>query len=180
MNEAQRKFLTQRIDNIYKAESEKLRKKIPSRPSLNNYMIAAFLDGSVKFNDIDILKKKIRDRVLKMGSESQFIESKNKRGYDWDDDDDDAPTHTVMLNAEELFIVPEAYLVALREYEAAKEKVTSALANLSAQHDTVTLKIQVGSSKALDKLVEQVDNLADLTIINSQLTLGSNDQKQLT
>jgi hypothetical protein len=143
-------------------------------------MIAAFLDGSVKFNDIEELKKKIRARVLKMGADKQLIESKDRRGYDWDDDDTEAPNHIVKLKAEELFVVPEAYLEALKEYENIRNKIQSEIASLGAQHDTVTLKIQVGSTKALDKLVEEVDNLADLSIINSQLTLKTPEPKQLT
>lgn len=39
------------------------------------------------------------------------------------------------------------------------------------QRDTILLKIQIGSNQVLDKLVTQVDNLADLNIMNSQFLL---------
>jgi hypothetical protein len=70
-----------------------------------------------------------------------------------------------------LFIIPESYKVALAEYEAYKKDIQDKVEQLEAQKDTILLKIQIGSNQVLDKLVTQVDNLADLNIMNSQFLL---------
>jgi hypothetical protein len=70
-----------------------------------------------------------------------------------------------------LFIIPESYKKALAEYQSEKDKQQQEIDQLEAQKDTILLKIQIGSNQVLDKLITQVDNLADLNIMNSQFLL---------
>lgn len=136
------------------------------RPSLNNYLVAAFLDDSIQFADIEKLKVKMREMVLKFGTGDQLIKERSE----WRSRGDEAQ-NTCSVIAEDLFVIPEAYIKALAEYEADKREIESKVAELEAQKDTILLKIQIGSNAVLDKLITQVDNLADLNIMNSQFLL---------
>ena len=48
MNKDQRKYLLDAIAAQYKTEREKLNNLKPKAPSLNNYLVAAILDGSFR------------------------------------------------------------------------------------------------------------------------------------
>jgi len=163
MNQAQRQYLVEQIDFIYRKQVEVLKDQIPKKPSLNNYLIAAFLDNSIEFADIDQLKKLMRERVLKFGSGDALIESEESYRR--------KSLSYVQLVPEELFIIPEAYQKELEQYEHIKDDIEKQIADLEALKRTLIMKIQIGSAKALDNLVEQVDNITDLKLTNFQLKL---------
>jgi len=171
MNQDQRKFLIARVEQTFKKqvkEIETLRKI--QRPSLNNYLVAAFLDNSIQFNDIDLLKTKMRSMVLKFGVGDKLVRESREKYYS-NDEKAFRNKDTCEIIAEDLFIIPQAYLDALADYEAQESEIKSKIEQLEAQKDTILLKIQIGSNQVLDKLVTQVDNLADLNIMNTQFLL---------
>ena len=167
MNQDQRKFLIERVNKTFNAQKSKLEGNKIDRPSLNNYLVAAFLDNSIEFNDIEKLKVKMRETVLKYGASDKLVSEKVDRwGSNANKD-----KNTCEIVAEDLFVIPESYKSALAEYEAYKKDIQDKVEQLEAQRDTILLKIQIGSNQVLDKLVTQVDNLADLNIMNSQFLL---------
>lgn len=169
MNQDQRKFLIERVNKTFKNQEQQIDKELPTKPSLNNYLVAAFLDNSIRFNDIEVLKRKMREAVLRMGTGDVLIEK--RRTTDWRNSNKREEDDVCQVNAADLFIIPENYLAALAEYEAKKAAVEEKLKNLESQRDTILLKIQIGSNQVLDKLITQVDNLADLNIMNQQFLL---------
>lgn len=176
MNDTQRKFLINEVENTFIRQKEKLEKQIPDRPRLGHYILAAFLDNTIKLNDTATIRKKMRDMVLESGSVDDIIGSgdgygrrRNRRS--WDDDDDDSADEVVKVPAEELFVIPEDYKKAVEKYEKKKEEVRKKIEQLEAHKKTIVLKVQIGSNAILDKLVAQVDNMGDLDLINSQLLL---------
>jgi hypothetical protein len=173
MNQDQRKYLIEQVEETCKQQIEKLEKQIPDRPSLNNYLIASFLDNSVQFADINLLKKKMRDAVLKMGHHDQLIKKEDEywgRRRKKNDDEDDE-TEIVAIAAEDLFIIPDAYTKALKEYKIKKEEIERQIDSLRMTEKTIVLKLQIGSASALEKLVMQADNMGDLSLINSRLAI---------
>lgn len=172
MNQDQRKFLIERVNKTFNQQQKKITDRKPIKPSLNNYLVAAFLDGTIQFNDIAALKHKMRETVLRYGVDDRLIRSKRNDRYRYSSDDtEDSATDVCEVVAKDLFIIPENYLAALAEYETEMEKIKTELETLEAQRDTILLKIQIGSNQVLDKLITQVDNLADLNIMNSQFLL---------
>lgn len=181
MNQDQRKFLIERVIKTYNSQTEELERKIPRPPSLNNYLVAAFLDDSVKFQPIAALKGKVKEMVLRLGSGDLLVKTTENarrwhRGRYIGTGEDNV--NTVELQAEDIFVVPAAYTAALKEYEAHKQAVEKEMKVLEAAKDTILLKIQIGSNEVLDRLVTQVDNMADLNIMNTQLLLADNSKSE--
>lgn len=171
MNQEQRKFLIERVNKTFLRQKETIENsKVLVAPSLNNYLIAAFLDNTIQFNDIGKLKEKMRASVLKMGASDVLIKSESDS---WRHRGRSKEKHICEVAAEDLFVIPEAYKIALSEYEQAKAEIEKRVEELEASKETVLLKIQIGSNQVLDKLVTQVDNLADLNIMNNQFLLGA-------
>lgn len=164
MNQDQRKFLIERVNKTFNQQKEEILKDKKDKPSLNNYLIAAFLDNSIQFNDIEKLKNKMRETVLRYGASDRLIEE--KYGYRSKEE-----PNLCKVIAEDLFVIPQNYLDALSEYESHQSELDRKVNELEAQKDTILLKIQIGSNQVLDKLITQVDNLADLNIMNSQFLL---------
>lgn len=171
MNQESRKFLIEQVNKTYKERLSELNESLPVKPSLNNYLVAACLDNTLQMQDVKELRKRIRERVLKFGKSDQLVKEEddwrnNNRGED-----------EVLLSASDLFVFPAAYLMAMREYKSKKEIIQEQCRSISATRDTIVLKIQIGSPAVLAKLVEQVDNLADLTLMNSNLLLTEPEKK---
>jgi methylaspartate ammonia-lyase len=165
MNQDQRKFLIERVNKTFMIQKKKIEDNKLIKPSLNNYLVAAFLDNSIQFNDIERLKVKMRETVLRYGASDKLIKEKD----DWRSER--KGDNLCEIVAEDLFIIPESYKKALAEYQSEKDKQQQEIDQLEAQKDTILLKIQIGSNQVLDKLITQVDNLADLNIMNSQFLL---------
>lgn len=169
MNQEQRKFLIGTVEKTCDKQIKDLEDSIPDKPSLNNYLIAAFMDNSIQFNDIQILKDKMRKAVLKFGHSDQLIEedsgwrSRKERSF-------------VKIDPEDLFVLPQAYLDALREYESIRDSINKKIKDLENAKNTIVLKLQIGSAVTLDKIVMQVDNIGDLNLMNTQLLLEKNDK----
>lgn len=167
MNQDQRKFLLSHIDKRHRAMKEALEAKMPKEPSLNNHMIAAFMDNSIEYADLDELKDKIRKRVLAMGSSDVLVADADDG---WGNRKKGRPK--ISLDVKDVFLLPKSYLDALKEYQDMKGNIESEIESLDAVHHTLTLKVNIGSNAALDGLIQDVDNLADIRLINAQLTMS--------
>ena len=80
MNQHQRKFLLDEIEKQYKRERNELGERKPQAPSLNNYLIAAILDGSAKMKPQKEVETMVRQRVRDLGKGDSFI-SPNHNTY---------------------------------------------------------------------------------------------------
>lgn len=170
MNQEQRKFLIERVNKTFQKQKSNLEAQFKKEPpSLNNYLVSAFLENTIEFNDIEKLKVKMKEMVLKYGASDRLVRETKDR---WDNTGVYKNKNTCEIITEDLFIIPESYKIALSEYEESQKIINDKISELEAQRDTILLKIQIGSNQILDKLVTQVDNLADLNIMNNQFLLS--------
>lgn len=174
MNQNQRDFLIKHVEKTYRNQREKLDESKPSAPSLNNYLIAAILEGSFELQPAERLRETIHQQVLELGADGKLIVDKDR----WNRDDDEEDRH-VTLCAEDVFVLPHNYQEAREQYERERAKWAAQARQLEEYRDTIILKIQIGSAQVLAKLIEQVDNLADLNIVNTNLLLTAPDTKRL-
>jgi hypothetical protein len=180
MNQTQRDFLIKKIEKTYNDQVEQINSEEATAPSLNNYLIAAFLNGTIRYKNLDLLKEKLHNRVLKMGIKGVLINE--------DDEDDWRSTRRrrsserkyMEIDPEDLFEIPQAYLDELELYRAKKRDIAKRLKELEAQKETIIMKLQIGSAKILDKFVEQVDNLIDIETLNRSLLIGSGEEGDKT
>lgn len=175
MNQTQRDFLIKQVETTCEEQINKLEKQRPDKPSLNNYIIAAFLDNSIQFASIDILKNKMREEVLKFGTKDILIEEKQDYyGHPKSKNEKEV----VKVNAEDLFIIPQNYLDAVELYEIEYKRIQDKIENLENTLKTIVLKLQIGSADILDKLIMQVDNMGDLNLVNTQLLISDKNKEQ--
>lgn len=144
MNQSQREYLIDQVAGTLRQQVEEAESNKPKHPSLNNYLIAAFLDNSIKFADLTPLKDKIRQRVLRMGREDVLIEEAEEDGwYSGRRKRKDTKNNYVKLLAEEIFVIPKAYTDALTEYKKKMEKIEERVKQLNAQAKTITVNYRL-------------------------------------
>jgi hypothetical protein len=170
MNKDQRKYLTDWVTSGFKKEEESISARRYTRPNLNNYLVAAALDGSLQVRDAATIKDHVRQIVLSLGQGDALIryESSSYGRRKYLDD-----THVVTIKADELFIFPQVYLDELEKWHANERLVQDDLQKLRGTKDTVLLKVNIGSDKALEDVIAQADSLATLDLVNRQLTAAT-------
>ena len=169
MNQHQRKFLLEAVEKQYKAEYSTLRERKPKEPSMNNYLIAAILDGSFVMKSTATIREAVVERVKNLGKDDAFLSTHRKTWPSSGADDG----KSVSIPADILFEMPPGYAAAFAKYEAAHESWWAECAALDASIHAMRIKVQIGSDKALEVLVEQADTLCSMSLTaSSKLLLG--------
>jgi hypothetical protein len=167
MNQHQRKFLLEQIEKQYKAESDALRGRRSTALSLNNYLVAAILDKTAMMRSPKEIAEKIRLRVRDLGKNDALV-TNNDRG--WGRKNEEAED-VISIPALILFEPPPAFAKVQEAYEQALDKWEADKKALEDSINAMRIKVQVGSDKALEALVEQADKLCSMSLTTSSRLL---------
>ncbi len=170
MNQHQRKFLLEQIEGIYKTEKQALNDRRPKAPSLNNYLIAAILDGSARLRSQEEIAGDIRKRVRDLGKSEGLVTASSSRRWgrgSSDEDDEDE----ISLPALTLYVAPPDYAEARAAFDTAEAAWEAEKEALEASINAMRIKVQVGSDKSLEALVNQADNLCTMSLSASSKLL---------
>jgi hypothetical protein len=178
MNQNQRSYLTKWVTDNFDKEKKAVKEKHFERPDLNNYLVAAALSGTLQVHSADEIAAYVKEVVTTQGKDKILVTYKDKSSRYYDDDYSRDGKHTVTLEAERVFVIPEEYGKRLIEWEENEKQIKAELDHLEGIKDTVLLKVNIGSDKALEEIITQADSLATLDLINKQISGGG--QKQLT
>ena len=157
MNQHQRKFLLEEIEKQFRAERDSLKTRKPSEPNLNNYLVAAILDGSAKMRPQDELRECIRKRTRDLGKDEALVKSSGR----WAREDEADMIH---LPALMLFEAPPAFAEVHAQYLKDQARWEAQWQALDASFNAMRIKVQVGSDEALESLVAQADNLCSMSL----------------
>ena len=165
MNKDQRKFLTDEIEKRVRKDREELRARKPTEPSLNNYLVAAILDGTFKMKSPASVREAIHMRVRDMGRDKSLVERNRSGGFGRRDEEEDCDMVTLPVDV--LFEMPPGYEEVRAKYEEELEAWKREMKRLDDSFDAMRIKIQVGSNEALKVLADQADKLCELTLTES-------------
>ncbi len=183
MNQEQRKYLLEKIEETYNNQVSVIEQSFPKEPLLNNYLIGCFLDGSAKILDQATIKKNVTQYVRSLGSD-KFVDQDERyserynygrgrhsnRKTVWEKNNDSDKV-SITIDPSLFIKMPETYRKDRLEYDKKMEVLINKITELSQQKDLLILKIQIGSNQILDKLITQVDSLGDLDLFSNRLTL---------
>ena len=172
MNQHQRKFLLEEIEKQYKRERSELAGRKPKAPSLNNYLIAAILDGTARMQPQKEVEKMVRQRVRDLGKGDSFISHGEDR-WGRRNDDDEKYADLVSIPALLLFEPPPQYSEKRKQYESDLKKWQEEERDLEVSIAAMRIKVQVGSDNALAALVDQADQICSMSLTVSSKLLAS-------
>lgn len=165
MNSAQRKFLIDKITKGTEAKIKAYRDSIPESISLNVYMLHKVMSNDFEIKSQDDLKKIVLEKALKAGQNKQIRE--DWLGNAWGS----ANRNNVAFTLDEFFVIPEEYLRMREEREELRRKAEEQIRLLQIQLETLEVRIMVASDKTLQKLINEVDDMGDISLIDTRIKL---------
>lgn len=168
MNQTQRQFLLNSIEARFRSEKEELIRRKPKAPSLNNFLIASILDGTFQMKDLGAVRDAIRERVLKLGkSEALLNEGADTWGRRSQQDEDEIGNRFINLPVGILFELPPRYAKEKEKYDSEIQEWEECKRALESSFEAMKIKVQLGSDKALQPLIDQADALCSMSLTAS-------------
>lgn len=165
MNSTQRKFLIDKVSEKAKQKISALRESIPERISLNVYMLHRVMSGNFEIKSTEELKKTVLEKAIKAGQDRSHRE--DWLGNAWGV----ATKGNVVFTLQEFFVVPQEYIDMMNEREAAIRKINEDIRELEMQVETLEIRIMMASDKNLQKLINEVDDMGDISLIDTRIKL---------
>jgi hypothetical protein len=164
MNTAQRKFLIERIQKKVKDKIEILKKEKLQYPSASNYIFKAIMNNELKLQSEECILNAIKEKALK-AKEGENWMSEDRIGFEKES--------TIKLMFRGLIVVPEDYKTEYDRVSDFNKSIQNQIAELNIQLDTIEVRVQLASDKTLQKLINEVDDMGDLSLVDTKLKLLS-------
>lgn len=158
MNQTQRKFLIERIQNKTKEKIKVLETTKLPLPNKSNYLFKEVLQGTLKLKTQDEIQEALKQKALSAVEGENWL-SNERMGY--------YKERTVTLSIESLIVLPETLLEKIREVNLHNQKVEETIESLKIQLESIEVRIQLASDKTLRSLINEVDDMGDLKLIDT-------------
>lgn len=164
MNNTQRKFLIDKIQKQVNLRIDALRYKESNCPSLNNWILHAVLSNNFELKSISEIKETLRQKALKANDRDDWLGNKWMSGN----------KENVVFTIDQIFVVPDEYAVKRKEYDEQLKADNEEIRNLSIQADTLITRIQLASDKTLQTMINEVDDMGNISLMDTKLKLLTN------
>ncbi len=168
MNAQQRKFLIDKINSRVTAEIKALESSKPKRPDVRALILSELMKGNVIVKSSEELNELFKKRAFEQieeGRDSNWLSNESGRGWGSFNET------TVKLKVEEIFNLPPNYHTLLEEYNRQCEEIRAKVVELTCQLDTLETRITLASDKVLQTMISEVDNMGDISLINTKIKL---------
>jgi hypothetical protein len=162
MNSQQRKFLIERIQQKVKEKISELDKTLLAYPSASNYIFKAILNDELELQSVDVIKEALKSKAL-AAKEGENWMSNERMGMDKE--------RTIRMLIKELIVLPQDYKTEVERVSSHNKKVKEGIASLKLQLDTIEVRVQLASDKTLQNLINEVDDMGDLSLIDTKIKL---------
>lgn len=168
MNQTQRKFLINKIEENVKNQIKALDDAIPEPPSLGIYLLHAVMSGNFEIKSNEQIKEMILQKALNTKERDDWM------GNSWGR----ASKDEIFFKIKEFFVVPEEYTKRWEEYRERRKKLEDEINHLRVQSDSLITRIQLASDKTLQTMINEVDDMGNISLMDTKLrTLGGGATK---
>jgi hypothetical protein len=168
MNSTQRKYLCDKITEKVKAKIKDLESQRVATPSLSSYMLHEVLSDRFKIKSNEELREIILNKA-KEGVTSdrpdRFLADSDRWGSNTD--------NRVVLKIEDFFVLPENYQEVLNVARQTNIDIQIKINQLKIQAETLETRIMLASDKTLEKMINEVDDMGEISLIDTKLKLIS-------
>lgn len=164
MNAQQRKYLIERITEKTKARIKMLEETKERYPSAPNYLFKAILNGTLKLKPQEHTLEALKNRALKA-----------KEGYNWLSDQSQGweRESVVKLKISDIIEIPDDYAAEVERVSNHNSSIEKEISELRLQLDTIEMRVQLASDKVLQRLINEVDDMGELSLIDTKIKLLS-------
>lgn len=175
MNQAQRKFLIDKIESNVKKTIENLRRnKSEQPPTLENYFYGLALTGKLEVKSSESIAKYMAERAMTHTAKSY--------GESWlGTSHGDIINHAkVKIPIRQLFVIPKEYDDLWEDYRKQEQEREDKIKQLEIECETLVTRIQLASDKTLEKMISEIDDMGDISLMDTKLkTMISNGANKL-
>jgi len=164
MNTVQRKFLIERIQQRVKDKIEILKKGLQQYPSASNYIFKAVLNGKLELQPNEVILDAIKTKALNAKEGENWL-SEMRMGYEKE--------REIKLLINQLIIIPDDYRQETERVKKYNENIVAEIDLLRIQLDTIEVRVQLASDKVLQNLINEVDDMGNLSLMDTKLKLLS-------
>lgn len=162
MNAQQRKFLIERIQQKVKDKIKALQDSYLEYPSASNFIFKAILNNELKLQPEDVILNTLKQKALNAKDGQNWL-SEERMGANKET--------SVRIPLAGFIVLPEDYYKEYTRVESHNRKIKEDISVLKIQLDTIEVRIQLASDKRLEKLINEVDDMGDLSLIDTNLKL---------
>lgn len=162
MNQQQRAFLIKKIQETTDSNIKRLEATIEQPPSLSNYLFHHIMKGDFEIASIDKLKAMVSEKALNSKGNNQWMDSQNSLT---------GISNKISFKAEDFFVLPDDYNEKWSAYCKSKEAVKSQIQSIRTQSETLIMRIQLASDKVLQKMVSEIDDMGDLSLMETKIKM---------
>ena len=166
MNQAQRNFLIKKIQNNVNATVKLLRDSIPDSPNFSNVLLHAVLSGKFEIQPNEKIKEVILSKAKTAKSGQDWL-SKSRYSFSGSDKGD------VTFEIKDIFVLPEEYYNLEQEYIEKNRKTNEQIHHIQVQAESLITRIQLASDKTLQTMINEVDDMGNISLMDSKLKLLS-------
>jgi flagellar biosynthesis component FlhA len=163
MNSKQRQFLVDRIKEKTKKKIDELKKGKLDYPSTSNYIFKAILNGTLELQPKEVILEALKKKALNAKEGRNWLSEEHRLTY--------TKERTVTLNTEDLIKTPDDLGEETKKVIKHNKEIDAEIETLNAQLETLEVRIQLASNSTLQSLINDVDDMGDLSLVDSKLKL---------
>lgn len=170
MNQVQRKYLIDKIQENTRSAIKALEQTKPKRPDVYSYCLKALLRGELTLRTENDVMGVLNRRALNGNAQAVFS---CEHGSMFRNEE------YVRFALDEIFDLPEEYIQKRNEWEEQNRKIQEQIDTLRQQTEGLCTRIQLASNKTLESMIAEVDDMGDITFmdctIKKLMTKGENN-----
>lgn len=163
MNQKQREFLIGKIEAENKRKISALEGAIPDEPELEVYITRSILEKKLKMKPSEEIFQHLFDRVSnKTDSSHSLLDTEN--GFR-----SSIRGKVIKMKMDAICELPEDFIVKQNEYKLKKAAAMKEIREIQEGMETLITRIHLASNSVLDSLVGEIDDMGNLSLIDSTL-----------
>ncbi len=160
MNSTQRKFLIDRVTSKVTAKIKELSNSKLQSPSASNFIFKSILNNELELQDSAVILESLKKKALNAKEGSNWL-SDERMGFDKES--------TIKLLIEDLVKLPNDYYEELKRVQDFNNNINKEIKVLYTQLETIEVRIQLASDKKLQLIINEVDDMGDISLMNTKL-----------
>ena len=162
MNQPQRKFLIDKVLSKGKKQLQSLRNQKIEFPSASNYIFKAILNDELELQDETTIMDALRSKAMAAREGENWLSSE-RMGYDKET--------IIKMPIESLIIIPKDYEKECERVRKVNGALNEKIKLLTIQLETMEVRIQLASDRTLQNMISEVDDMGDLSLIDTKIKL---------
>lgn len=162
MNQAQRNFLIKKIEDQVKITCEGLKAEKPEQPNLNNWLLHAVLSDNFELQPIEKIRESLRQKALNATKDVNWLTGERDSGWS-------SGGKGVGFKVSDIFVLSEDYKKRRDEYTIESNSIDEKIRQVKVQSETLITRIQLASDKTLDKMINEIDDMGDISLMDTKI-----------